>query len=187
MKNFLTYTLITFSFLFFYSCSTTTNKITLSIDVQYANIYFEGIQNFSELNKLESWPEDSLMNSILYKTINKLEFIMNNELMKNERKGSYKMVDSPINANVIIGLHLLKASLEDTLLLIPVELRVKDKRNNKDFSIAFIAFGSNNLDKIEKINTNFYHYYGNMLYSLIRNFPAWQITSIFNYKKSLSY
>jgi len=169
-----------FSALWAGGCAAET-KMQLPVDARFANLYYDGAVNESNIVSLENWPADTAQSRILLSGFDRISASLQAELKKYARKGRYNFVERRDLASLIIQLFFLPYEFTENALSLPVEVRITDVRNNTVVKRAFLGFAEIPRNKNDAdTDPNFhFHYYGALLAQVERSFPGWQIAQLF--------
>lgn len=151
----------------------------LKVDARFSNLYYDGFRNRSNLASLGNWPTDTLRHRVLMRSLEDLSGRFRNELLKYAQRGSYRLADRKDLADLVVSLEFLDASLQKDTLVLPVQLRIEDRRDNSVMTpIFWIRAAYPGLKRESGLDAG-YHYFGGLLAEMERRFPFQGMAALF--------
>lgn len=166
--------LVTVTLLFFFCIRQQTKVEPSIIPAAFERLYLAPIISDAELEHIEGWPEDAATKQALVKNITEIRQKLKEEFVKYEKYGYYEMVDDTSNYPTMrISVTLMKATLHNDTLRMPVNLQVERIPDGQNFVFSMPAFST------APKSGNSDNYLGILLLNYKRKFPYKELVSFF--------
>jgi hypothetical protein len=143
------------------------------IPVAYQRLYLSPLISNASLEKLDGWPKDPALQSILLKNMTEIWLRLQSEFRRCEKLGFYEMVDDTRNPSIRISVTLQSAIIANDTLQIPVQLQAERLPDGQKYIYTLQVAGHSKKDE------HSIHYLAQLLADYKRNFPYKMLVSFF--------
>ena len=176
MKKIILYTSI---LLLLFSCSP--KVIRKTIDLKQERVFIKSYRDKSGIKSAKTFPESRDLQKKLFEKLEDINRKLAFEIEKYSTVGQYEIVDDSKTATITIQLQFLPYKVEEQDFTIGCKIAIKNlaRRSKKEHNFSV----TNTL--LKKSVTGDYHFWGEHLSGIKRNFPYTELGKLFYSKQDL--